>query len=784
MAMGTAVITSGMTMASTGPASPVVIDNGHVRVKVEQVGGRWSETYFAKVGRAWKQLLVSGSKGRPDPAFYSASTLSSAGYAECEVRTEEEIRPTLLLRCRAGTVTIEKRITLPAGKDYAHVLVTLSSPASIRLGYLLSTYRFVPDGKSYTDYGSLDFVFTPQLRPEKDDVIGDHVFRSPALMLQVGKRFAALVPDLQTIDGNSRGCRAGADLQVDTLDAPLVSFGFLPWAKRAHVYYSHPDTLSTVVPAGSYTYGFYLFVKADAQPRLGYREVVHHAWETYGRPNLAKAIGPQAEPFARYINRAWDEYLPQVALDAEYQGKPVTLLRQYRLAWSNKLPKAADNDSWFNVWFNALRTAYGMYLHGDVTGDSVLKDRAERVLNLALHAPQKEGIAPSIFYLDSSGGHWVNDQAWGGIREGRCYAMFHNAWTCYWLLQWSDLLPARREEILHFTTAFKNFLVAQQRASGVIPSWYDPETVQPVEELRDDNAETAGAALFLAEFSRRTNDRSARRAAEGAMAYVFREVLPHHKWFDYETFFSCSRKPLGFYDHYTLQHPQNTLSIHQASEACLALYRLTGKAIYKEKGCEILDYLSLYQQVWSPRWLSCELLGGFGVQNTDAEWSDSRQGYFAVTYMKYYDLTGRREYFERGVAALRAMFSLFESSKSPRTAENYAHSSTDQLAGVTGLHWGTGSSVVSIHILAQQYGGAFVNVREQWGVGIDGCRIPAVSVTGKTIAVEILDNVSSPRPIKLVFGAVRKGTYVVQINGKRVGSYASTKLEKGIDITL
>ena len=104
---------------------------------------------------------------------------------------------------------------------------------------------------------------------------------------------------------------------------------------------------------------------------------------------------------------------------------------------------------------------------------------------------------------------------------------------------------------------------------------------------------------------------------------------------------------------YTGQHPQNTLSIHQAAEACLSLYELTGKTEYLHRGEAILDYLSLYQQVWSPRWLSCDLFGGFGVQNTDGEWSDSRQGYFAVTYMRYFGATGKREYFERGVAALR-----------------------------------------------------------------------------------------------------------------------------------
>jgi hypothetical protein len=211
---------------------------------------------------------------------------------------------------------------------------------------------------------------------------------------------------------------------------------------------------------------------------------------------------------------------------------------------------------------------------------------------------------------------------------------------------------------------------------------------------------------------------------------------------------------------------------------------LTGKKEYKDRGVAIMDYLCLYQQVWSPRWLSKELFGGFGVQNTDAEWSDSRQGYFAVTLMKYYELTGQKEYFERGVAALRAMFSLFESAASPRTAENYGHSGYDQPAGVTGLHWGTGSSVVSIHLITRQYGDAYVDVKGKWGVGIDGCRIPAVTIAGTAIRVDVVDNLVKARTIKMKFGNATKSHYDVVVNGKSLGRLSAVALREGIDVRL
>ncbi|MBI4417355.1 MAG: hypothetical protein HY563_01170 [Ignavibacteriales bacterium] len=753
------------------------IGNTKVRVVAEREGEQYRERFFAKSGEDWTSILTSGGAVRPDPALRINERDALTGFIRARVeKTAGEER--LILEADAETGTILKTIRIVGDDPFVHVSVICEFRDSVRLQHLLSTYSFLPGANP-------DFVFTPQLRPEPDDVIGDHTFRAPALMLQKGSHFAALIPDLRTIDGTGRPARAGADLRLDVSPLPMFSFGLLPWAKKNHVYYSHTDSTIAVMEKGSRVeYGFFVYVTATGVPGFEYQNIVRFHWREYGRQNFLQARGPQSESFASYKQKAWKEFVPLVALETEYLGKRVTLLRQERLAWSNKLPPAANNDNWFNVWFNSLRTAYGMYLHAKETGDRWLQEQALGNLNLALAAPDHNGISPSIFYVDSSGGHWVADHGWGGIRDGTCYAMFHNAWTSYWLLRWSDLLPERRNEILVRTRKFADFLVRNQLSSGVVPSWYDPKTLEPVPEFREENAETAGAAFFLVEMYRRTQDRRYLERAERAMTYIATSIVPERKWFDFETFFSCSRKPLGFFDHTTGQHPQNTLSMHQAVEACFSLFELTGKEEYKILGVRILDYLCLYQQIWSPRWLSCELMGGFGVQNTDGEWSDSRQGYFAVTLIRASEIAGSREYFERGVAALRAMFSLFESSESPRTAENYAHAAADRLAGVTGLHWGTGSSVVSIHLIEQTYGDAFVHVGGQWGVGIDGCRIPQVSVYESTINVDLRDNVNTPRKIRVTFGHLQHPKYAVKVNGKDLGTFSAETLKKGIHVSI
>ena len=764
-----------------------VVENGKVKLVLTDSGLGCVESYYAKdEDTEWRLVLESGSGIRPEPALKSRSddnTRLLVQLLDGVDRREEGTRVTL--SAVYGAHHWKKVIEMKKGDPFAHITVTDSIHGIDTVEYLLSTYSFRPDGMNYEQYKPLDFVFTPQLRPNADEVIADHTFRSPAFMMQKGGIFASLIPDVRTIDGRNRVLRSSADLEVETTSSPFISFGLMNWArKKEHVFYSHNDSLAVSVSDTTLSYGFYLYASASAPLREGFENVVRFEWDRFGHSNFMRPVGPQSEPFSSYIHKAWFEYLPEVAMSANYNGEDITLLRQARLAWSNNLPKAADNDCWFNVWFNSLRTAYGVYLWGGETGNDPLMQQAVGVLNLALLAPQHDGIAPSIFYVDSAGGHWIADHGWGGISHGEYLPMFHNAWTGYWLMQWSDVLSERKEEILRYTRAFGDFLVKHQHATGVIPSWYDPATLRPDSIFQNENAETAGAALLLAELYSRTKNETYLDAARKAMGYIITSILPENKWYDFETFFSCSRKPVGFYDSYTQQHPQNTLSMFMTAEACYSLFQITGEQRYKDTGARVLDYLCLYQQVWSPEWLSRELLGGFGVQNTDGEWSDSRQGYFAVTLMHYYELTKRREYFERGVAALRAMFSLFESVDSPRTAENYAHGSQDQLAGVTGIHWGTGSSVVSIHIIRRQYGDAFINVEQGWGVGIDGCRFSDVHVGGQQISFSLHDVVSSSRKALLKFGDLRSDSYFIEMNGTRLGEYSSEQLRKGIEVQL
>jgi uncharacterized protein YyaL (SSP411 family) len=298
-----------------------------------------------------------------------------------------------------------------------------------------------------------------------------------------------------------------------------------------------------------------------------------------------------------------------------------------------------------------------------------------------------------------------------------------------------------------------------------------------------ENAETAGASLFLTELYKVTNKKEYLDLACKAINYLEKEIIPENKWFDYETYFSCSRKFLDFYDNYTKQHPQNTLSLYMAVETYKNMYLITKDESALKKGLRLLDYLLLYQQVWSPKFFSRQLLGGFGVQNTDGEWSDARQAYFAITLLDFFEITGKREYFERSVEAVRSMFGCYEEGTS-RCYENYSHSGTDRVTGVTGILWGTGSSMTSVTMLTQKYGDLFIDIANKWGKAINYFWTENLSIEGTKISFDIKQPEKLNQDIKIVFGNYEpKVEYEIIVNGKRIGKFADAEL-KGIKVSI
>jgi hypothetical protein len=216
--------------------------------------------------------------------------------------------------------------------------------------------------------------------------------------------------------------------------------------------------------------------------------------------------------------------------------------------------------------------------------------------------------------------------------------------------------------------------------------------------------------------------------------------------------------------------------------AYLSASRVTGEARYLATGESLLDYLLLYQQCWTNPVLenltsTAMLLGGFTTQNSDAEWSDARQSQFGNILLDYYRSTGKVEYLERGVAALRAQFPISPS-------ENWAHEGYGGKAGVSSFHWGTGSGMAGIEIDEDYLHDAVVDVPAGRGVGVNGLNVIRCAVHGSQIRLEIRTPFAWARQPVVVFRrAEPTRRYQVLLSGVEAGSWAGADLEKGIPLS-
>jgi hypothetical protein len=203
------------------------------------------------------------------------------------------------------------------------------------------------------------------------------------------------------------------------------------------------------------------------------------------------------------------------------------------------------------------------------------------------------------------------------------------------------------------------------------------------------------------------------------------------------------------HDPHTLSPPQNTLCMQWTAETLNLAAELSDSSNpkstiqnpkskqYRAAALKALDIMALYQSVWSlPYRRAAYTFGGFGVQNSDGEYLDARQAQFGCTLANFGALLGRKDYFERGIAAVRASMTLInhplhaENGLYPNPnyppglqPENTGHGGTDQQNGRTGFDWGEGSGLAAMAWLlhqADRSNQSDLANWAKWGALIDG----------------------------------------------------------------
>lgn len=614
------------------------------------------------------------------------------------------------------------------------------------------------------------FHWMPHLAPEEEWVVGQHVFRSPAIVVVGDHTVVAIAPDLDLV-----GARPGNPWFID-LDAR----GQKAWVGMSlaeiPVHVGFRKVPGMVIEPGAIELAFFVTAYEDTSEVVNpWGRVAKLLWDRWARP-LYDAGEPTRVPMDRYVRHTYDWAFDSWAhavwqefdLDGVRVGAPQFIVNvsqspNYDKPWYQR----EFLSIWNQAWFSSLRSASGVARWARRTGDAELMSKAKLTRDLALAAPMKDGIFPSVIRTNNEevtvDGHAVwRPEPWSKAywtNSNRCprnfgigpewYHVLDASWTALLMLRWHEDIE-RDDVLLSYAKRYADKLLTLQDADGFFPGWLHPETLEPG-KVMNQTPESAMSATFLLNLADQTGDARYRDAALKAVDALLVEVVPTGRWEDYETYWSCCS--FGQQDHVGRKYArnnmykQNSLSMFWTAEVLLEAWRVTKNGTYLAWGRRTLDELSMCQQVWQPPFIYVPALGGFGVMNFDGEWNDSRQSLFAELFMQYYQVTGDGRLFERGVAALKSSFIMMYCPENPQQKdqwekahphfgpedygfmmENYGHAGhTNPEGGGIGpftiYDWGNGAASEARNRIRDHFGDVYVDRARGQAFGIDSIGI-------------------------------------------------------------
>ena len=752
--------------ASLETQPPVVLSGSQVRVIAEVSEGRLRERYQAIRDGQWIEVAATDPRQALGPVHLVAEGNAPLPTLVRQVTLSDGA---LVEELSAGSHTLRRRLTLLGDGPWIRVATRLEPSGRISLHQMSDRLEFPQPA---------DWSFSPSVGGFNPDA----QYKAPLILVQTGRAALGIVPDLALLDTAAlRRCNHALDL--DATGQPVLSVGFLPARMASHAVYAlnNQRAWEADTPVEN---AYFLLITATAEPGQAYRQAARFHWERFGRVEQTHAAGQQVGTDPRYRSLAlWDEWRNmawkqesiaqwlEVPLPSGMTGGGVRTMR-----WG------PGPSVYLSSWFNTLRTSYGMALYARRTGDEALLQRAGQTLTLALHTPGREGAFKCIAVPGKEGAPAVwaaGDGSGASTPEG--FLGYDMCWTAYWLLRWRAAELPGGDPILPRCRELARFMMARQGADGLLPTRFSEDGSIQEERSRTVKAETGPVVLFLLELYRQDREPRYLEAARKALDFLERQVIPERQWYDYETFWSCSPRGIRL-DERTRQWPANNLALGQTVASFLLASQLTGETHYLAVGESLLDYLLLYQQCWTHPGLAnlsgdAMLLGGFTTQNSDAEWSDARQSQFGNVLLDYYRATGKVEYLERGIAALRAQFPVSPS-------ENWAHTGYGPKAGVSSFHWGTGSGMAGIEIEEDFLRDAIVDVAADRGVGVNGLDLTACRVDSDAIRFRLTTPFAWNRKAVVTFrGAQPARRYRVWVNGGEAGAWRGDELEKGVALT-
>jgi len=519
------------------------------------------------------------------------------------------------------------------------------------------------------------FFWSPHLTPKDGYIAQQHIFRTPALIARGEGRTLIVIPDVKIADQSENPWY----LDMDAVENKFY-IGMSLSAVAEHVLYVKKPGAVWHKKA---ELAFYVY-ETDEELENPFRVVLNFFWNSMGSKDSTEYLGfmsdltPYVEHTYRWAFEHWEKAVWQeFDLNGKRVGAPCFIVNVTQSPnYPGEISEREMRSVWNQAWFNSLRSASGLYRYAKRTGNGELLERALMTKELALAFPQKEGlfdgvIATEMTTVEKNGEKFNRSCGWNTLYLGNSNRnpytrsvknspkhILDMAFTCYYMLVWYSELE-QDERLLRYAENFADRLIKLQTDDGFYPAWVHDDG-EPYEHLNK-SPESSMSAAFLLKLYSLTGVKKYFDSAEKALNAVNSEIVPTGKWEDFETYWSCCR-----YHNDNVGNPikrnamfkQCSFSMYFTALAFLEAYKARHDMNYLQKGVRVLDEMLMLQSSYQPKNMPIPVVGGFGVMNSDAELNDSRQSLFAPLIMEYGELLANDEYRERGIAALKAGFSM------------------------------------------------------------------------------------------------------------------------------
>lgn len=596
------------------------------------------------------------------------------------------------------------------------------------------------------------FNWAPHLTPTDQNIIDQHVFRSPALIATNQQKGIVIIPDLDILSKSSKN-RWYMDMDAEK---NILSLGMSASKVSDHVLYERQPG---AVYDSNIEYGFYI-IKYSEQQELEnpFRLPLQFMWNKWGHNKLAKLSPTDLEPYVEYTYKwafdTWKESVWQeFTLNGKKVGAPVFIVNTTQSPnYPGEVNEREFRSIWNQAWFSSLRSASGLFRYARRKSDKALMDKANLTKELALSFPMKKGffyglIATEMHEVDIEGKKYNRSKGWDTYFWGNSnrnpytwdakQSPFHildMSWTALLMLRWYEELD-KDTRLLTYAETYGQALLKAQYENGYFPGWLDLNTLKPTEYLND-SPESSLSVTFLLKLYEITGKEEYKKAALRGMNAV-KNIILEGRWEDFETYWSCCR--IGTPDYIGKKISRNNMykqcnfSIFWTTEALLESYRTTNNPEYLKLGQRVLDELLMTQASWQPPYIYVNGIGGFGVMNADGEWNDSRGSLFSEIILQYGKLLNIPEYKERGICTLKTAFEMMYCPQNPKakkqwekvwpffnekdygfTMENYGHGGTTSPEGegmgeFTIYDWGNGAASEAFNRILDEFGAELFN---------------------------------------------------------------------------